>query len=310
MDSHKILTNAFNKVELSSKNYILVNYIDKNNFVYFGYYFNNIHVLLSHLNFILKIYFNYSSYNKFIFREFSNICLIIFLPFFYFKKKHIYFNVNHNFKNKKSFLKYKILSYISFNFIFFDSTYIIEKKFNFINLKFPIYNYKPFKNINSVNFLRIGILGDLSNSYNITNLNIFLSSFKNENFRLQIGGKNINKFNSINFNKEIDLIDTKSETDYISFLDNIDILIFLADYNSYLYRHSGTIMDSISRRIILLAPNYFVFKSQLTNPIQVGHLYNNINDIISILNNQNILFLYYSNFDNYLLDRSSTQFIL
>jgi hypothetical protein len=310
MDSHKILSNAFNKVQFTNDNYILLNYINKNKFIFNGYYFNNIHVLISHFNFVLSVYLCYSSKKKFICREFSNICLIIFLPFFYFNKKNIYFNVNHNFKNKNLFLKYSFLSIFSFKFIFFDSTYIQDKNIKFINLNFPIYNYIPFKNINSENLLRIGILGDLSNSYNTNNLNIFLSSFKNKNYNIQLGIKYTNNFTSINFNKQINLINTKSEIDYISFLDNIDILIFLADYNSYLYRHSGTIMDSISRRIIVFAPNYFVFKSQLTIPVQVGHLYNNIEDIISILNNQNILFLYSSNFNNYLLNRSSTQFIL
>ena len=307
MDSHKILSQAFNKVKFSSDSHILISYLDKSIFIFFGIYFNNLHVFFSHLNFIFVIYFSRLRYKKYIFREFSNTCLIIFAPLFYFKKKHIYFNVNHNFKNKNYFSKYKILTNSSFNFIFFDSSYIIDYKF--INLNFPIYKYNPFKKINSNNKLRIGILGNLNNTYNLNNLNIFLSNYNKYNYSITIGVKDTNDYNLPDFNYNFNFFNTKSEINYLFFLDNIDILIFLADYNSYLYRHSGTIMDALSRRIIVFAPNYLVFKSQLTKPIQVGHLYNSIKDINSILSNKNNLFSFFNNFDNYLLERSSTQYI-
>jgi len=53
----------------------------------------------------------------------------------------------------------------------------------------------------------------------------------------------------------------------------------LASRSAYFSRNSGTIMDAISAGAIPVVPNFPVFRSQVSDPVPVGIVYDRMGDI-------------------------------
>lgn len=80
-------------------------------------------------------------------------------------------------------------------------------------------------------------------------------------------------------NEGIKLVDTTSREQYFTFLEAIDIVVTDFDRDSFYFRPSGIINDSVSCGCFVIAPDFPVFKAQLSKPVKVGETYHNLEDL-------------------------------
>jgi adenine deaminase len=73
-----------------------------------------------------------------------------------------------------------------------------------------------------------------------------------------------------NKKSNVTLIYTQSFEDYNAAINSVDILVFNYSELDYKIRHSGVITDSICRGKIVIAPDFPIFKGQLSTPERVG----------------------------------------
>ncbi|HYH15187.1 MAG TPA: hypothetical protein VD794_08205 [Flavisolibacter sp.] len=78
---------------------------------------------------------------------------------------------------------------------------------------------------------------------------------------------------------KVDLIDTTSKKQYFDFLKTLDIVIADFDRDSFYFRPSGIINDAVSCGCFVIAPDYPVFKAQLSRPVKVGETYQSLDDL-------------------------------
>ena len=285
-DSHLILNEAFLKISIDNQKIELI--ISRFAKLTSRFRFVRIvFVICGTVTSFLDIFSRRLENSIFIVREFSNLALFVCLPLFFFLRRRIFFNINHNiyFFNKSIPFLLKVLALMGFNFIFFDGHLVLKKipkkyRSNFFTPLFPMTERFVKKPIRSK--LKVGIVSDLRpEKIDIVDLRNFVSmNCESALYELSIGV--ISSHAEMNFNDlGVKTTLTSSREDYYRFLESIDFIIIFAKASNYYYRHSGTIMDAISFRVIPIVPNYPVFCSQINNPKKIGVDYPDI----SLINN-------------------------
>jgi hypothetical protein len=79
------------------------------------------------------------------------------------------------------------------------------------------------------------------------------------------------------------IIDTSTAESYNEFIGSLHIVVNNFDREQFYFRPSGIINDSIAGSCFVIAPNYPVFKAQITTPVVVGELFNHIEEVPDII---------------------------
>jgi hypothetical protein len=72
---------------------------------------------------------------------------------------------------------------------------------------------------------------------------------------------------------------TSSSAEYINFLKSLSIGVVLAKKERYYFRNSGTIADMAASGVVVICPDFPVFRSQIENPVTIGALYSSELDV-------------------------------
>jgi len=320
IDSHEILDNVFNNIFIRQQKPIVIHSgITSYKFDY--YLLSLLATFLASIDLFLRIYLTYlrNKSRDIVIREFWNLPLLFSSIFLLPIRQKLFFNINHNLKSKnlRIPIPIKILALMGYKFILFDGSLLASKFPQYIRkqLYCPFFPLPPQKekfkkNINNSKKIIVGVVGDFrSEKINYHKLITMLQKFKkNKNILIFFGSQFDIVAKSID---EMIHFSTNTHKEYINFLQSLDYLIIFAKKESYYFRNSGTIMDAISCGTIPIVPNYPVFNSQISDPIQVGLCYKSFNELSNIMsgisNNKQYL---KNNFNYYTLTRSSLQNIM
>jgi glycosyltransferase involved in cell wall biosynthesis len=272
---------------------------------------------LSKLRFLLLLwdvfYIPFAAYklwNKdFIFlREFTSplFCIsgILLFPL----RKKLLLNVNHNLQR----FEHRILHRLSIKFIDFlgFSFFIFEYKKTPFNLQNQVVSI-PFRlqdiklPISKKTKPTIGIIGAFRKEKQMEKiLNSLLTLNKKTNdFNVLFACDNqrvLDSYNSYN----VSLLNTRCFDNYNAAINSVDILIFNYNELDYKIRHSGVLTDAIFRGKIVIAPDYPLFREQLSTPERIGFTFRNldsleesVNDAIDFYHSPNIQDVYSKYFE-------------
>jgi hypothetical protein len=254
----------------------------------------NIHFnrYLCKLNFLLKLwdvfYIPFVAYTlskkDFIFvREFISPLFCVSALILFPLRKKLLLNVNHNFQRFEHRMIHRLaikfidyLGYSFFNFEYKNTPFNLQNKvvsipFLLQNINLPIANKEQpiigiigaFRKEKQMEEILSDLL-DLHNKKNNFDLlfacddQIILDSFKNCN---------------------VSLINTLSFENYNMAINSVDILVFNYSELDYKFRHSGVITDSICKGKIVIAPDFPIFKKQLSTPVRVGFNFDNLDSL-------------------------------
>lgn len=81
----------------------------------------------------------------------------------------------------------------------------------------------------------------------------------------------------------VQIYDTTDAASYLRLLRMSDYVVILASRSAYFSRNSGTIMDAVSAGAIPVVPNFPVFRSQVSDPVPVGIVYDGMGDIAAAI---------------------------
>lgn len=91
------------------------------------------------------------------------------------------------------------------------------------------------------------------------------------------------KANQFQHDKQIKLLDTTKDQDYVRALQTIDILVTNYDRERYLYRASGVISDAGACGCYIIAPDFPLIKNQINHPLPIGLTYSKLDQIETLL---------------------------
>lgn len=248
-----------------------------------------INFVLVFFNNLSNVFFTYFSKveSKIVYREFSNYSILLLLPFLLPIKHKLFLNVNHNITNDffKSILPLTIISRFGIRFILFDGVAAsrnlpLAVSRNIITPMFPVHACLKKLNKFHANSIKVGFVGDFRDEKGGVGYltNILKIIIPNLHIKWYIGSRS-KQFAEISSCSNVKVFNTRSDYNYFKFLSLIDILIVNGSMESYMYRHSGTIVDAISNDVIVIAPELYVFNEQLTNPVRVGFNFGSIDEI-------------------------------
>ena len=251
---------------------------------------------------------------KIVVREFSTYYLFFLLPFVYLGRKRFVYVINHNIQiayNKKGFQKFML--YLLFKadvrFIFFESSqgkeHFVRKLNSSQEIVSPFFIPKikalkvaksdaficEINNLKDQNYIIISIPGRPSKekgSYKLINLiDKFLKNNSDKKYKFIVSNKllNIVKSTKINASKFI-CPPEDSYKYYDAFISLSNCAIFNYDSRYYYYRHSGVILDCLSRRTAVICPDYPLLKNMVNYPVSVGLTFNNLENLNFILENK------------------------
>jgi hypothetical protein len=254
-------------------------------------------VFISSLIQVFEILLSITKFQKtIIVREFSNYAMLLFFPILFFFKKHILFNINHNLIGNKfnSLFPIKIMCSMGFRFLLLDGSIASLRLPRVIRTQlltpyFPLtcQIYKTRK----ISIKKKRILAIIGNA-RIKRIDI-VRFRKIINNLAQIKNWHIHISNSLKIKdyfanyKNIKFFNTSSRKKYLKFISSSDATLILANKKDYLYRNSGSIMDSISCGAVPIVPRFPVFISQINKPAKIGLTYEsleNINEVLSAFN--------------------------
>lgn len=112
--------------------------------------------------------------------------------------------------------------------------------------------------------IKIGIVGMLRNDKPILPLIRFMAEFikLNNNVVFIMGTPLWQTFPKEIRNYNINIIDTTEREQYFNFLQSLDIVITDFDRESFYFRPSGIINDAVSAGCFVIAPDYYIFRTQ------------------------------------------------
>lgn len=291
MDPHQILSKAFENAFINDTiaKVITYDYKKNNNSSKIGKIWFVVSQNWGLIKKIRKIR-KFEDSTQILVREFSNICLLIFSALTIQHRKYVIFNINHNLKNiEHQFpLTLYLLAKLGFRFLMLDGFHLkqyIPKSLQrqMLFQLFPCddahrpYNPKPSEESE----LTVGIVGDFRNEKSpmATVIDVTNRLQQIGNVKIKIGARSPTPVEEIFSKSKIKVVCTAEKFRYYEFLKNTDIILIFAKRESYFSRHSGTIMDSVSHGVVVVAPSFPVFESQLNNPITIGITYNSIAEI-------------------------------
>lgn len=201
---------------------------------------------------------------------------------------------------KLSFLlSRKSIKYIVLSEIILNELKNCQKNINIVLLPHPIVNHKkiPLKKKNNQNIINIGFIGTISlNKGGREFFNLISSSKLYENIEFTATGACDKKIITLIDNLEISFKCAKSPTnyeEYINKINNLDYSIYLFSNGEYIYRISGTLMDSISLGIPIIALKNIYFEFLFKKYGDIGYLCNDMNDLKKLIEHMSINISYY-----------------
>ena len=83
----------------------------------------------------------------------------------------------------------------------------------------------------------------------------------------------------------IKFVDTSDYAAYVGFIRSLDVLIVNLRRADYWFRTSGVVQDALSAGVFTVVNDYPVVRSQVQNPVIVGAVYSDLNDLAGVLAN-------------------------
>jgi len=252
---------------------------------------------------------------KFIVREFSNFYLFFLIPLVYIGRNKFLYIVNHNIQiaHKNLFLEkffMKIIYKVGARFIFFESSKGVEllrsKERISQEIVIPFYinpkknclakekcdsMIKKIKILKSENNIIISIPGRPSKAKGSFKLIEFIKKFLNKNSNRKyifiISNELLNFANLYGFySNKIISPPEDSYKYYETIISESDCAIFNYQKSYYYYRHSGVVLDCLTRGTPVICPNYPLLNNMLNYPVSVGMTYENFEELQNILENK------------------------
>lgn len=194
----------------------------------------------------------------------------------------------------KRSIKYIVLSEIIFNEL---TNY--QKNINITLLPHPIIKHKDalLKKKNNQNIINIGFIGTISLEKGGKEF-IDLVSFSRlyENIKLTATGACDKKIMALIDILEIKFKYQKSPTnyeEYIKNINNLDYSVYLFNDDTYIYRVSGTLMDSISLGIPIIALKNVYFEFLFNKYGDIGYLCSDTSNLKKLIKDMSINMSYY-----------------
>jgi hypothetical protein len=246
--------------------------------------------MLSNIHSFLKAaYYGWREESIIIIREFSNIFALLFFVIIYNRRKKILLNINHNLTTRFFFVEEsRIVTFLverGFKFLFLDgykfvSTDASLKISGFVTPLFPVLKKNTPMRSSTNSRPIIGLVGDFrhekTNGFNrYVFIDVMSRMIMSREIDFLIGSTDPSRAASFleGVTGGYKVIDTGPQYAYDNYLKSIDILILIANEISYRSRHSGTIIDAVSRSVIPIVPDLPVFRSQISDPVSVGLVY-------------------------------------
>jgi len=227
-------------------------------------------------------------------REFWNVPLLIVSPLLFLFRRRMYFNINHNLSSlpHRFPLSVVLLSGLGFRFILFDGCLATAKfssaiKRQFSTPLFPVSIESASEEtpaLHSDKRFAVGVVGDFrsekGDTEGLTQIMAGIAEIPGVDLTIGLRGPTLAIERA---GLAAQFISTRSRSEYLAFLRNIDVLILFARKDRYYCRHSGTIMDAIACYATPVVPNFPVLTSQISRPVQVGLTYDGLTEIIDTI---------------------------
>ena len=279
-DPHAVYEEAFEHLQINNAPPLLISSRLKN--FSSPHYFGRVLLSLSGAFFlVVDIYRARPWQNVVLVREFWSLPLLLVAIFIWPVSRHVLFNINHNLvgAGSKAPLAIRVLARCGFSFVLFDGASTVDKfgsryTKTFHTPLFPSVTL-PETRVSASKPYKIGIVG--SNVSIEASSNKFFEELdyisRDSRFKLLYGFRNYVP-EAISKLDDIELIDTHSRESFKKYLSSLDFVVFVAQHETYYYRHSGTVMDAIANGVIPIVPEFPILKSQVSCPCHVGKTYN------------------------------------
>ena len=183
--------------------------------------------------------------------------------------------------------------------IIFNELTNYQKNINITLLPHPIIKHKDalLKKKNNQNIINIGFIGTISLEKGGKEF-IDLVSFSRlyENIKLTATGACDKKIMALIDILEIKFKYQKSPTnyeEYIKNINNLDYSVYLFNDDTYIYRVSGTLMDSISLGIPIIALKNVYFEFLFNKYGDIGYLCSDTSNLKKLIKDMSINMSYY-----------------
>lgn len=83
----------------------------------------------------------------------------------------------------------------------------------------------------------------------------------------------------VQWQHEFEVVDTSAPASYVAALDRCDVVVLNYRPDRYFLRPSGVAADAISRRTVVVCPDFPLMRHQLTQPLPAGTLFASLDDL-------------------------------
>jgi len=224
-------------------------------------------------------------------REFWNLPLLVAAPLLFPIRRRIIFNINHNLFGQTTRLSkvLKLLVRSGFRFLLLDgalSQFIIRTTDGggIYSCRFPA-GADQFlscgeRDLNRQSQVTVSLVGNMRpekiGDFSVADAVVEIAKIPRVKILLgrRAGEQEVPTLPDI-----VQIYDTTDAASYLRLLRMSDYVVILASRSAYFSRNSGTIMDAISAGAIPVVPNFPVFRSQVSDPVPVGIVYDRMGDI-------------------------------
>lgn len=277
LDSHRIYESHVFSPQLSDNYLIVKSLTARYKLLIFGFLVPQKFITILDIFYFLIKMVQAPIGNTIIYREFWTPHLI-FVSFFNFRKKVIYFNINHE-MNKLKTAKFE-LRLVCFFMRKCQKLLWLEGRTDLVPIALLKYTHVIPITIAQLGFkntpilIKIGIVGALRSEKGIESTlteieKLDLTKIDDDViFEVGVPYEDMlilrHKFHRFTFR------DTSNDACYHSFIASCDIIIFNFQKLDYQLRHSGVLVDAISHQCISIVPKLPLLESIVTSPKRIG----------------------------------------
>ncbi len=225
-------------------------------------------------------------------REFSNLPLLLWAPVFFPMRRRLYFVVNHNLQWAVSYgierVAWRMLQRMGFRMVFFETRDLSLPSFFQLNhprhcaIPHPV--APPSDVVGSrraaPNTLSlVGIAGHARPEKEQRALIETLVAAGRGKWRVALGASSPDIYVAALRDSGVDVRDTAGGAEYQSFLRDCDAIVIAPRESRYRFRPSGVLADAVSAGTPAVAPDFPLFRSQLSVPCDVGEIFSRPEDL-------------------------------
>ncbi len=229
-------------------------------------------------------------------REFSSLPLLLWAPVFFPMRRRLHFVVNHNLQWAVSEgverFAWRMLQRLGFRMVFFETrdlslppSYGLAHSRNGV-IPFPV-AAQPAGSVSRraapSGLPCVGVAGHLRPEKGQDVLVETLVAAGREKWRVAIGTPDPAALSPALREAGVEVRNTSSAADYQGFLWDCDVIALAPREDRYRFRPSGVLADALSAGTPGVAPDYPLFRSQLTVPCAVGEVFARIEDLPGVL---------------------------